>query len=82
MSTLIEAFLALLFYFNRKSVFINVLETCCINFALKRKHRNRRSLKQHRHVTANKRQIKVYEILKFVSQGEKSSCEKGKMKAN
>ena len=48
--TLIEAFLALLYCFNRKPVFINVFKTCCINFALKRKHRSRRSLKQHSRV--------------------------------
>ena len=34
--TFTEAFWALLHCFNRKSVFMNVFETCCINFALKR----------------------------------------------
>ena len=49
--TLIGAVWALLLCFNQKSVFMDVFETCCINFALKRKHRGRRSLKQHSHVT-------------------------------
>ena len=47
-----EAFWALLHCFNRKSVFINVIKTCSINFALKLKHRSRRSLKQHSRVNS------------------------------
>ena len=66
--TLTEAVWALLHCFNLKSVFMNVFETCSINFALKRIIKLPEQTKSKTAQSCNRTNDK----LKFKLQGEKS----------